>query len=170
VAFLFDYLVISKHPKMKTNSFFIIALFGMLFVSCSSEKSTKEYMIDSWETSHLKIEMPTYQKSDSIYVFEDDFKNNPPRRAQSKYNRDGTFTAWYVNPENIKAGETNGQWSVKKDSLFIEYFYDGKTVKVGYFIEKTEAGFQGTSKSDWDNDGENDDLLIMNTKRLELDK
>jgi len=145
-------------------------LFGMLFMSCSSEKSTKEYMINSWETTHVKIEMPTYKKSDSTFVFEDDFKNNPPRRARSKYLNDETFTAWYVNQKEEKQGETKGKWNVVKDSLFIEYSYGGKNVKVGYHIKKTDEGFIGVSSYDWDADGEFDDLLIMKTKRLPIEK
>jgi len=154
---------------MKIRSFLWIVLFGMLFVSCSEEKSLEEYMIDSWETTYLKIEMPTYKKSDSLFVFEDTFQNNPPRRAQSKYNKDGTFSAWFVNLKGEKKGESTGKWNVKNDSLFIEFFYGGRDVKVSYQIEKTTEGFQGTSKYDWDVDGEFDDQLIMKTKRIKTD-
>ena len=141
-------------------------LFGIFFVSCTQEKSTEEYMIDSWETTYVKIEMPTYQKSDSTFVFEDDFKNNPPRRARSTYDKDGTFTAWFVNQENEKKDKTNGKWSVRKDSLFIEFHYTGRDIKVGYLIERTKEGFIGKSTFDWDADGEFDDFLLMKTKRI----
>lgn len=155
---------------MKIKSFIFAVLFGMLFASCSQEKSTKEYMIDSWETTYLKIEMKTYQKSDSTFVFEDQFLNNPSRRAQSKYNNDGTFSAWFINPKGEKKGESIGKWNVKKDSLFIEYFYGGRNVKVGYLIEKTNEGFIGKSTYDWDEDGALDDFLIMKTKRIKITK
>ena len=151
---------------MKIKPFLFLVQFGILFVSCNQSKSTKEYMVASWETTYLKIEMPTYQKSDSVYVFEDDFKNNPPRIAQSKYNKDGTFSAWYINPKGEKLGVSTGKWRVKKDSLYIEYFYGGRDVKVSYFIEKTVEGFNGISHYDWDADGESDDLLLMKTKRI----
>jgi len=118
----------------------------------------------------MKIEMPTYQKSDSTFVFEDDFKNNPPRRARSTYNADGTFIAWFVNQEDEKQDETSGKWSVRKDSLFIEFYYTGRDIKVGYKIEKTEEGFIGKSTFDWDIDSEFDDFLIMKTKRLSKEK
>jgi len=155
---------------MKIKSFLLVMLFGILFASCTQEKSTKEYMIDSWETTYMKIDMPTYQKSDSTFVFEDDFKNNPPRRARSTYNNDGTFSAWFVNQKNEKKEETNGKWSVIKDSLFIEFYYTGRDIKVGYLIEITEEGFIGKSRYDWDVDGEFDDFLIMKTKRVSKDK
>jgi hypothetical protein len=149
--------------------FFFIGIFGVLLAGCSQEKSTKEYMVDSWETTYMKIEMPTYQKSDSTFVFEDDFKNNPIRRARSTYNKDGTFIAWFVNQENEKKDKTNGKWSVRKDSLFIEFYYTGRDIKVSYLIERTKEGFIGKSTFDWDADGEFDDFLLMKTKRI-IDK
>ena len=155
---------------MNFKKSFLIAFFGILIVSCSQEKSTKEYMIDSWETTYLKIDMETYKKSDSTFVFEDDFKNNPPRRAQSTYKKDGTFSAWYINQKGEKQGESIGKWDVKNDSLFIEYFYAGRDVKVFYHIEKTAEGFTGKSKFDWDEDGDFDDVLIMKTKRIKTEK
>lgn len=151
---------------MKIKSFLFTVLFGMLFISCSQEKSIEEYLIDSWETTYLKIDMPTYQNSDSTFVFEDKFLNNPPRRAQSKYNKGGTFSAWFINSKGEKKGESSGQWKVKNDSLFVEFFYDGRDVKVGYLIERTTEGFVGKCKYDWDVDGEFDDVLLMKTKRI----
>lgn len=147
-----------------------IAIIGMLFVSCSNEKSLEEYMVNSWETTYLKIEMPTFQKSDSTNVFEDTFLNSPPRRARSKYNKDGTFMAWFVNQKNEKSGESKGNWKLKKDSLIVEFFYGGRNVKVRYHIEKTTDGFNGKSIYDWDEDGEFDDLLIMTTKKITKEK
>jgi len=151
---------------MKIKSFLFAVLFGILFVSCSQEKTTEEYLIDSWETTYLKIDMPTYQKSDSTVVFEDEFLNNPPRRAQSKYHKDGTFSAWFINQKGEKQGGSTGKWKVKNDSLFVEFFYGGRDVKVGYLIEKTTGGFIGKCIYDWDVDGEFDDVLLMRTKRI----
>lgn len=151
---------------MKTKSFLFVVLFGILLASCNQEKSIKEYMIDSWETTYLKIDMKTYQNSDSTFVFEDKFLNNPPRRAQSKYNKDGTFSAWFINPKGEKKGESKGKWNVKNDSLFVSFFYGGRDVNVGYLIEKTTEGFVGKSTYDWDEDGAFDDFLIMKTKRI----
>ena len=147
------------------RSFFLLMI-GLLIVSCNQEKSIEEYVVDSWETTYLKIDMPTYQKSDSTFVFEDQFLNNPPRRAQSKYNKDGTFSAWFINQKGEKQGESTGTWNVKKDSLFISFFYGGRDVNVGYLIEKTTQGFTGKSKHDWDADGDFDDFLLMKTKRI----
>ena len=79
------------------KNYILLLLCGMLFASCNTKPSLKEYMADSWESTYLKIEMPTYQKSDSTSVFEDTFQNNPARIARSKYNEDGTFVAWYLN-------------------------------------------------------------------------
>lgn len=154
---------------MKFKSFAVLFVFGILFASCGKgENDLKEYMTDSWQTTYIKIDMPTFQKSDSTYVFEDKFENNPARIVQSSYKDDGTFTTWSLNREGKRYGDSKGTWDVKGDSLLLEFFYDGRTVKEAYFIEKIENGFQGKSKYDWDKDGEFDDLLEMKTKRIEL--
>lgn len=121
-------------------------------------------MVNSWETTYLKIEMPTVNKTDSLQVYEDKFENNTNVLAQSKYNTDGTFSAWFINKENKKINESSGTWFIKDDSLHISYFYNGRNVAVSYAITPNENGFVGTSKYDWDNDGEFDDLLTMKTK------
>ena len=141
-------------------------VFGMFFVSCKQEKPLKEYMIDSWQTTYLKLEMPTYQKSDSLEVYEDKFENNPELIAQSKYNADGTFSAWFINSKNEKSSNSDGKWKVVGDSLFVDFFYNGKQTKASYHITKTAEGFLGKSKYDWDEDGNYDDLLTMKTKRI----
>ena len=138
-------------------------------MGCQSEKSLKEYMTDSWQTTYIKLKMPSYEKSDSLQVFEDHFENNPERIAQSKYNQDGTFSAWFVERDGSIVEDSNGKWKVDKDSLFIEFFYDGRDMKVSYHIEKIKEGFKATSKYDWDNDGEFDDLLEIKTKRIVLE-
>ena len=144
-------------------------VFGMLFAACKQEEKTlREYMINSWQTTYIKIEMPTFQKSDSTSTFEDTFENNPERIVQSKYNDDGTFSTWSLNQKGEKYGNSEGTWKMKGDSLLIEFFYNGKDVKEAYQSKKIENGFQGKSKYDWDGDGEFDDLLIMKTKQIQL--
>lgn len=123
-------------------------------------------MVADWQTTYLKIEMPTYMNSDSTYVFEDRFENNPTRVAQSSYRNDGTFSAWFLTSDGVKVDETTGTWFVEKDSLQVSFFYGGKQVVTRYFIEETPEGFKGTNRYDWDNDGANDDLLLMKTKRI----
>jgi hypothetical protein len=151
---------------MKMRKIIFILFFGILIVACKKEKSLETYMTDSWQTTYLKIEMPTYEKSDSLYVFEDKFDKNPELIAQSKYYKDGTFKAWFINKEGEKISESDGTWSVKNDSLFVDFTYNNRNTKVGYHIEKTEEGFLGKSTFDWDNDGGFDDFLTMKTKRI----
>jgi hypothetical protein len=150
---------------MNSKTLFFFVVFGTLFVSCKEEKTIKEFMVDSWQTSYLKIEMATYQNSDSLYVFEDKF-NNPTQVAQSKYNSDGTFSAWFLNNNGEKLSNVDGKWSVEKDSLIVNFFYNNREMKVSYFIEKTTDGFVGKSRYDWDYDGKIDDLLTMKTTRI----
>ena len=54
---------------MKQRFIYVFLFFGMLFVSCSTDKNSKEFMVNSWQTTYLKIEMPTHQKSDSLNVY-----------------------------------------------------------------------------------------------------
>ena len=110
--------------------------------------------------------MPTANKSDSLKVIEDRFDHDPERIAQSQYFIDGTFSAWFLTKEGKQVDRTTGKWSMKKDSLFVDFVYGWKTVTVGYKIIPIENGFKGISKYDWDNDGEYDDLLTMKTKMI----
>lgn len=154
---------------MKFRNLLLTCLFGTLIVACKKEKTLKEYMTDSWQTTYLKIEMPTYEKSDSLEVFEEKFDKNPDLLAQSKYNEDGTFDAWFINKNGDKLSNSKGKWSLENDSLFVEFFYNGRNMKVGYHITKTEEGFMSKSNYDWDNDGSYDDFLTMKTKRIKTD-
>ena len=155
---------------MKTTYIITIILFGILFAACKQEKkeSLKNYMVGSWQTEYLKIEMPTINKTDSTSVFEDNFSKPNTGRAQSSYKKDGTFKAWCKQPDGKKVGETNGKWKTRNDSLYVDYPYLGKQVQAWYKIKKTTEGFEGKVIYDWDNDGEFDDTLIMKTKRIKL--
>lgn len=125
-------------------------------------------MISAWQTSYLKIDYKTYQKSDSSHVYEDKFENNPELLAQSNYKADGTFSSWFLNKNNERISESTGKWNLKNDSLFVEFFYNNRDMKVSYKVYETEEGFTAVSKYDWDEDGEFDDLLTMKTKRIQL--
>jgi hypothetical protein len=170
---------------MKTKQTFLFLLaFGVLFASCkkekpkqenpvkevaTKEKSLKEYMADSWQTTYLKVEMPSYNGTENKSVMKDKFGVKSKRFARSTYNQDGTFNTWFVdNLGNDLGGTTVGNWSVDKDSLHIEYVNNGKDIKVSYFIEMVEEGYKATSKYDWDGDGEFDDTLQMKTKRIQF--
>ncbi|CAM1341621.1 hypothetical protein [Tenacibaculum amylolyticum] len=156
---------------MNIRLFSILVSFGLIFAACKSEKKTQkkslqDYMVGSWETSYIKIDYPTYKKADSAFVFEDDFSSPTSGRAQSKYNADGTFSAWFKQPDSSKVGETTGNWKTKGDSLYIDYPYLGKQVEAWYLIKPTKEGFEGTVIYDWDDDGESDDTLFMKSKKL----
>lgn len=154
---------------MKIKNLLLVVSFGILFASCEPELSTKDFIVDSWQTTYLKIEMFTAHQSDSLQVYEDKFENNPELVAQSKYNKDGSFSAWFKNRKGEDVSKTNGKWNAANDSLFVVFNYQGKDMKVSYLITKTEEGFVGKSKYDWDEDGDFDDLLIMKTKRIKTD-
>ncbi len=171
----------SLKKYIKPLQFFILlALILTVITGCnSSKKQTKtssesksaqfllqKFMIGDWETSYIKITYPTYKKSDSTYVFEDDFSKPNSGKAQSTYKKDGTFSAWFLLANKKKVGETTGNWKTKGDSLHVDYQYQGKQVQAWYAIQPTEKGFQGKVIYDWDDDTEFDDELLMKTKRL----
>ncbi|WP_343330929.1 hypothetical protein [Polaribacter staleyi] len=155
---------------MKTKSLFFILLFGILFVGCEPVLTTKEFMVGSWQTTYLKIEMYTVNKTDSLQIYEDKFEEDSELVAQSKYNKDGTFSAWFINKKGEQISKASGSWSVKNDSLLVAFNYGGRDMKVSYDITKTDEGFIGKSKYDWDEDGDFDDLLMMKTKRIKTNK
>ncbi|OSY87083.1 hypothetical protein WH52_13560 [Tenacibaculum holothuriorum] len=162
---------------MKLKTIFFVILFGTFFVACKNEKSEKkvetkkslkDFMVGNWETQYIKIEMPTVNKTDSTSVFEDDFSKPNTGRAQSTYNNDGTFSAWFKQPDGKKVGETKGTWKTKGDSLYVDYPYLGKQVQAWYFIKQNDNKFEGKVVYDWDGDGEFDDTLQMKSKRIDL--
>ncbi len=177
---------------MKSIFFTTIVIVGLVFAACKQEKnkteqiekettvevkkpettktfqkkSLNQYMVGIWETSYIKIEYPTYQKSDTSHVFEDDFSKPNTGRAQSEYKKDGTFMAWFKQPNGSKVGETGGNWKTKGDSLYVDYTYLGKQVQTWYIITQTKEGFTGKVIYDWDDDKEFDDILLMKSKKL----
>lgn len=150
---------------MNQKSLFLILVL-VTISACKKNAMDSFNMVNKWQTTYLKIEMPTANKTDSLRIFEDRFDNNPERIAQSQYFPDGTFSAWFLTREGKKVDRTTGKWTMKKDTLYVDFVYGWRTVKVGYKIIPTENGFRGISKYDWDNDGELDDLLTMETKIL----
>lgn len=148
------------------RNFFLLIFSMMLITACQKKSMDKFDMVNKWQTTYLKVEMPTANKSDSLKVIEDRFDRDPERIAQSQYFTDGTFSAWFLTKEGKQVNRTTGKWSMKKDSLFVDFVYGWKTVTVGYKIIPIENGFKGISKYDWDNDGEYDDLLTMKTKMI----
>ncbi|REH56420.1 hypothetical protein C7448_101459 [Tenacibaculum gallaicum] len=156
---------------MKTKHTITALIFGILFVACKQEKKEsllKEYLIGSWETTYLKIEYLSANETDSTSVFEDDFSKPSSGKAQSTYKNDGTFTAWFLQADGKKVSKAGGKWKTSRDSLFVDYPYLGKQVRAWYKITQTNNGFSATSTYDWDSDGENDDTLLMKTKKIEL--
>ena len=149
---------------------YLTLLIGLCLVttSCffSKENDLSRFMIGDWETSYIKIDMPTVNKSDSLSIFEDDFSAPNSGKAQSSYLPDGTFKAWFKKTDGTRVDETDGLWHVKDDSLFVKYDYRGKQVNARYLIKRHADGFDGTVIYDWDNDGEHDDTLFMKTKRI----
>jgi hypothetical protein len=163
--------------KLRSSLLALILFSGCLFTQCKTTPKKEEsstanteklakFMEGSWETTYIKINMPSYRGSDSTHVFEDNFSNPASGKAQSSYAADGTFKAWFLQPNGEKVGETSGKYSTKNDSLFVDYHYGGQQVQAWYHIRPTETGFEGTVQYDWDKDQQFDDTLFMKTKRI----
>ncbi len=152
---------------MKTKFIFFAFIFGILFAACKQEKKVlNHFMVGTWQTEYIKIKMPTFRKTDSTSVVEDNFSKPNINRAQSTYNNDGTFIAWFKQPDGKKVNETKGKWKAKGDSLYVDYTYSGKLVQAWYKVNQTNQGFSAKVIYDWDNDGEYDDTLIMKSKKI----
>lgn len=153
---------------MDTYKIFLFLFFGIFLMACNNDKNLDVFMVDSWQTTYLKIEMPTYKKSDSLEIYEDKFDKKTSLFAQSTYHADGTFSAWFINQKGEKIANSSGKWHTQGDSLNVHFFYNGKQMEIQYKITKTSEGFIGNSTYDWDEDGDLDDLLTMKTKRIQL--
>lgn len=143
-------------------------LFVLFLLNCTDKKDLRQFMINSWQTTYIKIEMPTYNNSDSLYVYEDRFETKPTLIAQSQYHKDGTFSAWYLTQDGEKQSESKGVWEVQGDSLTVNYTYNNQEQHYSYHIQMMDSGFVASSLSDWDNDGKKDDLLLMKTKSVKF--
>lgn len=140
---------------------------------CDSRKTSNldKFMQSSWQTSYIKITMPTHTGTDTMFIFEDSFKSANSIKAQSIYLANHTFEAWYLSSEGEQLNKTSGQWNTKGlDTLILSYTYNDRIVEVNYFIQPEKDGFLGRSIHDWDNDGIKDDTLIMKSKRIQLPK
>lgn len=155
---------------MRLTGFVYIFTLGSIIHQCGTtqQKDLNQFMVDSWQTSFIKITMPTHMGSDTTSVYEDKFTKKNTFLAQSVYRNDGTFEAWYLSPKGERKNRTTGQWQASGDSLNLSYVFNKKDVRVHYQITETNEGFEGVSVSDWDNDGVKDDTLIMRTKRIDL--
>lgn len=145
-----------------------VSLGGTLNSCNSSSLDLDRFMLSSWQTSYIKITMPTYQSSDTTSIFEDSFQKPGSVVAQSTYHFDKTFEAWYLSPEGKQMNKSFGNWATNGDSLILSYTYNKKEVNISYFIEQRNDEFSGKSISDWDNDGIHDDTLIMRSRKILL--
>lgn len=148
-----------------STSFLIISI--IFFLACTSKKE-RHFIVGSWQTSYLKITIPSAYHRDSVQVYEEDFSKAKAIKAQSTYKDNGTFIAWYLNEDGTKTSQTKGKWKVKQDSLYVEYIFKEKLVKPSYFIQQIPNGFKAISKYDWNNDGKKDDLLEMKVKKITI--
>lgn len=95
---------------MKTLRIIVLFCTAIAIVSCATEEEKMtSYMTGKWESSYLKLELPTFQKKDTLIEYDIDFQNpDDPRAKQqgksySLHKADGTFETWQE-----KKRKTNG--------------------------------------------------------------
>lgn len=143
-----------------------------LVVSCATpeEKMTK-YLTGKWETVFLKLEMPTYQKKDTLIEYDIDFANPEDPRAKGMpisftiHKEDGTFETWQEKQKVPAGSVTKGKWRVVGDSLYYDLEQGKNKISIAFAVAKVEDGFSMTGKQDRDRDGENDDTFYIETVR-----
>lgn len=136
-----------------------------LKIVLEKETNLHDYMVASWETTHIKIVMLD-SATDSIHIYEDNFNKPQSVKAQSTYYADGHFKAWYIMPNGEKRNETTGKWNCVNDTLKVNYQHNKRIIKTNYKIEKTKEGFKAKSIYDWNNNGIDSDTLYMKSKKI----
>lgn len=151
----------------------LIILVSLIMMSCETEdEKMTRYVTGNWETIYVKLELPTYQKRDTLIEYDIDFENPDDKRALNQgksfttHAADGTLKSWTVKNSLSKGLTTNGKWYATKDSLFYEIIQRTGTFKMSFGLEAIEDGFALTALQDRDRDGELDDTFYMETVRL----
>lgn len=151
----------------------LVVLVSLTFLSCETEdEKMVRYLTGNWETIYVKLELPTYQKQDTLVEYDIDFANPDDKRAiqQGKsyttYKADGTFKSWTKKNNRVSGQESIGKWRATKDSLFYDFTQREKTVTVSFGLKLIEDGFSMTALQDRDRDGEKDDTFYLETVRL----
>jgi hypothetical protein len=162
---------------MRIVNFLAFTVITVFIVSCSTpeEKMTK-YLSGKWETVFFKLEMPTYQKKDTLIEYDVDFANPEDPRAKGApvsftiHRKDGTFKTWQENQKRPVGSVTKGDWKVVGDSLLYEIKRGEEKIKISFAVAKVEDGFSMTGIQDRDRDGEEDDTFYLETVRRPYDE
>lgn len=152
----------------------LVAVMSLLvsIVSCSTpEEKMKKYLTGKWETVFLKIEMPTFQRKDTLMEYDVDFSNPEDPRAKSMpvsftiHNLDGTFETWQEKNGVAAGAVTKGSWKTTLDSLYYTMGEGTKEFTIAFGVKKIEDGFSLKGIQDRDRDGEQDDTFYLETVR-----
>ena len=120
-----------------------------------SKIDLKKELLGKWKNSKIKVTMKT-EKGDSVLLATPktwgEVLNIKP--IITTFKKNGTFKSVYKSLDNEIIMTREGEWSVKKDSLFMTQ--DKITTAYKVKIDDGKATFRGIL--DWDQDGEVDDL------------
>lgn len=146
---------------------------AVTLVSCATEEEKMtRYMTGKWESTYLKLEMPSYQKKDTLIKYDIDYLNPEDPRAKqqgksySLHKADGTFETWQEKNGRPVGNKGTGNWRVTKDSLIYSFEQGGQSIVVPFGLKKIEDGYIMTGLQDRDGDGEIDDTFILETVRV----
>ena len=156
--------------NLNLMGFRLIIFFALcLFFSCQNDSnrdnnsipenpSIHDQLLGTWEVKLLKIEVDTYQGTDSSFVFEvseeyweEIYKVKPFRTF---FAQDSTFRTTRKNLQGLPMGEDRGLWRAFGDTLML--LQPNATLQYKVSISKGQAIWAGLV--DWDMDGVEDDV------------
>lgn len=144
------------NSKSLEKYLFLFLMIGIY--SCNREKPSD--LVGVWEIDQLKINMKTYQNSDSTQVVEVSGKNweekMKVRNIQTYFNADGTYHSLHRNLQDSTIYDPAGTWKILGDSLIIQDTIPQRiTYKFKFKVDKSVVEYWGTQ--DFDQDGKVDD-------------
>jgi hypothetical protein len=161
----------------KLHSIFVyLMIFGLL--SCQSQTTESESIendqqlysriLGEWQNLSLVVKIQSRGNNpDSSAVFEvpegkwEEVLQIRP--IVTVYSNDSTFTSTYSNLKDSVVNISNGTWSVKGDSLYL--LQSGQTTSYYTRFDGNKAEFTGYT--DWDQDGNADDLYVGVQKKTQ---
>jgi len=139
----------------------------LLLVACQAEQSAdattekvewSKRLPGTWEVKYIRVEVESFEDTDSSYVFEID-ENNWQKMYSIKpyrtyYSPDSTFRRLYRGLNEQPVSENRGLWNIFGDTLMM--IQPNETLQ--YKIALEQGDLHMTGLVDWDKDGSEDDV------------
>lgn len=151
---------------MRTGIIFFLPL--LILWSCQPAEPTEadnepervsihDQMLGTWEAKYLKVDVDTYENTDSSFTFEvsEEYweRTYKVRPFRTYFAPDSTFRTVRRNVQDYVVGEDRGLWRTFGDTLML--LQPDATLQYKVRLEKGQAYWAGLV--DWDGDGREDD-------------